>query len=139
MAASGDLEARVAKLERQTRVAQGFGVFALLVAASAWLVPGIAPVVAQITVDTLNARQIYVRGVGGFISISTDPIGATIDVAGPSGDVPLVAICTDKQSAAVRTFAVSKAVVAIGYSPNEAGAIRAYDDAANPIPAWSAP
>jgi hypothetical protein len=61
MPSNGDLDARLARLEREGRVWRAAAVLSMFFAAVAWVVPSVSAQSQIITVDTVFARQIVVR------------------------------------------------------------------------------
>jgi len=150
MPGNGDLDVRVTRLEREARVWRAAAVLSMLLATVGRLAPSVSAQTQPQTInlDTIVARQIFVRGAGGSITLTADATnGASVVVNGQTtaslalfgqAGLGVTAPATDKYGA-VDTYDASKAVAEMGLAPNMPGAFRVYDNIANIEPAWSAP
>jgi hypothetical protein len=155
MTSNSDLDARVARLEREGRVWRAAAVLSMLFAVGAWIVPAAsAQTQAPFVADTIFARQIFVvpnvlaPNSGSAIRLTVDGNGAALSVQGSEASLivagldsrgPAVNTMADAQSARVWTFDASHASASMGWLPDAPGAFRAYDNIANPDPVWAAP
>lgn len=150
MPGNGDVDVRVTRLEREARVWRAAAVLSMLLATVGRLAPSVSAQTQPQTInlDTIVARQIFVRGAGGSITLTADATnGASVVVNGQTtaslalfgqAGLGVTASATDKYGA-VDTYDASKAVAEMGLAPNMPGAFRVYDNIANIEPAWSAP
>jgi hypothetical protein len=157
MSVSGDLDARVARLEREARIWRAAAVLSILVAAVTWVVPSVSAqtqppnVLAQnVVADSILARQIIVvpnpgpgdtHGAVASIGLVAKANAASVLVYGPTAEVtvqgpggagpgstgPTLRATANGQYAAVSTSDTSQNLAPMGFVQGLPGAFRAFD------------
>jgi hypothetical protein len=157
MQGNGDLDTRVARLEREARVWRAAAALLLLVATAAWVVPSASAQsgTQTLTADTIVARQIYVAlnpasalttagGLNSSISLTAGPNANSLSMTGPNNATPttgpFVSIFVGGQTATVSASNLPTDTATMGLQANSPVRFAVYDTSVSQTdPVWTAP